>query len=275
IWGALSVEEKHIMFCNPPLAMNGAALFINSRPPQSLCLIFFALLCYSQSYYILMWRSPEYAAAFKEQLRIMLRKFVDDSASKTGEFTLTDGYRQSANKASEAIPLLNKLVTLLSQSPKEIVEEEKRARSVVVSGLPEATHGTPAFERQLHTERLVQDVLNELQIECPSEIFRMGRPIEGVPRLVKIVFSSQRSYFDILKKARDLRHHDRFKHVFVKRSMTAAERSRYQELRAEATRRNQHEFSRVIRFAYIQNLHPFSTYSFMSSAAKERTVEAR
>ncbi|EYB97546.1 hypothetical protein Y032_0139g2088 [Ancylostoma ceylanicum] len=188
IWGAASVEQKNIMFCNPPLALNGAVnrfwLYSNlaiivivvvlhilvwmilkkkgvlhhssvtsSKGPEtsvslrktvwrdqrralhsisaqlvlflwSWCtavvgielfddflykwlpnvqllevlqsyMVFFALLCYSQSYYILLWRSPEYSAAFKEQLRIMFRTALDDTTPKANDFTLTDGNRQS------------------------------------------------------------------------------------------------------------------------------------------------------------------------------------
>ncbi|CAJ0602781.1 unnamed protein product [Cylicocyclus nassatus] len=36
--------------------------------------VFFALLCYSQTFYICIWRSAEYRAAFKEQLLIMICK---------------------------------------------------------------------------------------------------------------------------------------------------------------------------------------------------------
>ncbi|KHJ99344.1 hypothetical protein OESDEN_00656 [Oesophagostomum dentatum] len=55
---------------------------------------------------------------------------------------------KAKDKAPEAIPLLNKLVSVLSLSPKEIIEEEKRSRSVVISGLPEPSNDMPAFERQ-------------------------------------------------------------------------------------------------------------------------------
>ncbi|CAJ0602248.1 unnamed protein product [Cylicocyclus nassatus] len=66
-------------------------------------MVFFALLCYSQSYYILFWRSPEYAAAFKEQLRIMRRSFVDEKGKglKSREYTVTtEGVRRFSGTGS-------------------------------------------------------------------------------------------------------------------------------------------------------------------------------
>uniref|UniRef100_A0A7I4YNH2 G_PROTEIN_RECEP_F1_2 domain-containing protein n=1 Tax=Haemonchus contortus TaxID=6289 RepID=A0A7I4YNH2_HAECO len=174
VWGALSVEEKHIMFCNPTLALNGSAnrfwmstnlaiivvvvilhitvwvilkrkavdypgacsnrtsewnvslrrsvwrdqkralnsltvhlaLFFwswcttilgielfgdflsrwlpNVKLVQILqsYMVFFGLLCFSQSYYILMWKSPEHSIAFKEQLQMLLCCFPMTISSK-------------------------------------------------------------------------------------------------------------------------------------------------------------------------------------------------
>ncbi|KIH55765.1 hypothetical protein ANCDUO_14072, partial [Ancylostoma duodenale] len=162
IWGAASVEQKSIMFCNPPLALNGAVnrfwLYSNlaiivivvvlhflvwlilkkkgilhhpsvtslresgvafdfcAASAVSLVLVhssgrdrtvrrfsvqvFFGLLCYSQSYYILLWRSPEYSTAFKEQLRIMFRTALDDTTPKAKDFTPTEGNRQSGTSTN-------------------------------------------------------------------------------------------------------------------------------------------------------------------------------
>ena len=147
------------------------------------------------------------------------------------------------DKAPEAIPILNDLINVLTPSPKDIVEQEKRSRSIVIAGLEEAASGTPAFQRQLHTEGVVHDILNALEVESrPVEIYRMGSPGDN-SRLVKVVFSSQRPFFEVLKKARILRQIDRFRNVYIRRSMTREERSKFNELRSEARNRNQVEFN--------------------------------
>ena len=61
------------------------------------------------------------------------------------------------------------------------------------------------------------------------------------PRLVRVVFASHRPYFDTLRKASNLRLHDRLESVFIRRSMIESKRSKYKELRAEAIRINQME----------------------------------
>ncbi|KHJ79337.1 hypothetical protein OESDEN_21018 [Oesophagostomum dentatum] len=147
------------------------------------------------------------------------------SAKPEGEQLLGKLIAILRDKAPEAIPILNDLLNVLRPSPKDIVEQEKRSRSIVIAGLEEAASGTPAFERQLHTEGAVQDILNVLEVESrPVEIYRMGKPGDNNFRLVKVVFSSQRPFFEVLKKARNLRQIDRFRNVYVRRSMTKAER---------------------------------------------------
>ncbi|KIH59341.1 hypothetical protein ANCDUO_10429 [Ancylostoma duodenale] len=68
-------------------------------------------------------------------------------------------------KAPEGLPLLEQLMKCLKPNPKEWVEAEKRSRSVVLSGVPEAEKGTHAVERQEHTERAVMEILGVLEVE--------------------------------------------------------------------------------------------------------------
>ncbi|KAK6057080.1 hypothetical protein COOONC_05405 [Cooperia oncophora] len=57
--------------------------------------VFFALLCYSQAFYVCIWRSREYRTAFKEQLYLMTcrkmkkKGFQMITASKAGPRTAT------------------------------------------------------------------------------------------------------------------------------------------------------------------------------------------
>ncbi|KAK6018620.1 hypothetical protein OSTOST_15787 [Ostertagia ostertagi] len=89
-------------------------------------------------------------------------------------------------KAPEAIPLLQQFLSKLPSLSLEVVESEKRERSIVLLGVPEAEKGLPASRRQEHTEKYVSEILDFLDIEArPVEVFRMGKPSDK-PRLVKV-----------------------------------------------------------------------------------------
>ncbi|EYC32408.1 hypothetical protein Y032_0003g1556 [Ancylostoma ceylanicum] len=145
-------------------------------------------------------------------------------------------------KAPEAIPLLDELITILQPDPKEIVENEKRSRSIIISGMPEAGKEFTASQRQAHTELSVVKILDALDIETkPVEINRMGTFTDGKTRIIKCVFSSQKYFFEAIKKARILRQLPGFNSVYIRRSMTKAEREADKELRREARERNEKE----------------------------------
>ncbi|CAJ0606322.1 unnamed protein product [Cylicocyclus nassatus] len=58
--------------------------------------------------------------------------------------------------------------------PKDI-ETEKRERSVVLVGLPEAPSNLSLLEKKNHLDQSVARVLEIINVECwPSEIYRMG-----------------------------------------------------------------------------------------------------
>ncbi|EYB89943.1 hypothetical protein Y032_0225g2747 [Ancylostoma ceylanicum] len=80
-----------------------------------------------------------------------------------------------STKAPEALPLLEKFVSKFPSLSSEIVEAEKRPRSVVIYGVPEADSKLSATSRQAHTEAFVSGTLDALDVETrPVEVFRMG-----------------------------------------------------------------------------------------------------
>ncbi|KIH57287.1 hypothetical protein ANCDUO_12522 [Ancylostoma duodenale] len=122
-------------------------------------------------------------------------------SESTGESVVSQLQALLAEKAPEGLPLLDQLLKILKPDPRELVEAEKRSRSIVLSGVPEAVSGTPAVERQEHTERAVMDILGVLEIEThPVEVYRMRKIVEGTPRLIICVLSASRAYFEALKK---------------------------------------------------------------------------
>ncbi|KAK5983980.1 hypothetical protein GCK32_011688, partial [Trichostrongylus colubriformis] len=56
-------------------------------------------------------------------------------------------------KAPEGLPLLEKLVDLLTPNPAEIVEAEKRARSIIIHGIPELGAEFPPSKRRKPRKR--------------------------------------------------------------------------------------------------------------------------
>ncbi|ETN70248.1 hypothetical protein NECAME_14887 [Necator americanus] len=109
IWGYAAQDDEVIPFCNPPLAKSRTnkeqrkvlrrlrvivVIFIFSWfmailgvnvgyifgfSPDLLSLwqsnmVFFALICYSQTFYVCIWRSKEYRLAFVEQLQLMFHR---------------------------------------------------------------------------------------------------------------------------------------------------------------------------------------------------------
>ncbi|KAK6030743.1 hypothetical protein OSTOST_03114, partial [Ostertagia ostertagi] len=116
-----------------------------------------------------------------------------------------------AEKAPEAIPLLEQFLGKLPLLSNEIVEADKRQRSVILYGVPEPEESLSASLRQEHTESYIRGILDTLDVETrPVEIHRMGKKVEGKPRLVK-------------------------------KSMTREEREKETDLRKQARERNQNE----------------------------------
>ncbi|KIH49979.1 hypothetical protein ANCDUO_19945 [Ancylostoma duodenale] len=169
-----------------------------------------------------------------------------------------------AKKAPECIQLVNDLISMVSSVSS--VSEEKRKRSAVVYGVEEADRSLPAVERQKFTEKKVEGILNALDIETrPVEVFRMGKPQEGKPRLIKIVFSSRSFFFDALRNAQRLRNNSLYSGIYLRRSMTADERDKDRALRAEARELNTKEGGgRKIYVVYKQKIVKASEISSLS-----------
>ncbi|CAJ0609354.1 unnamed protein product [Cylicocyclus nassatus] len=78
-------------------------------------------------------------------------------------------------------PLIEKLVMALKSKMPKDAETEKRERSIVLSGLPEAPINRPLLERKQHLEENVARVLEQINVDCwPCEIFRMGKFAEDL-----------------------------------------------------------------------------------------------
>ncbi|KIH47261.1 hypothetical protein ANCDUO_22682 [Ancylostoma duodenale] len=147
-----------------------------------------------------------------------------------------------ADKAPEALPLLDQLIQLLKPDPKVIIESEKRARSLVIAGITEAEGISDPLQRLAHTEAETCKVLSALGVEArPTEVHRMGDFNEGKARLIKCVLPSESFSRKALRNAPTLRHMHGFDHVYVRRSLTREEREKEKELRRQARELNMKE----------------------------------
>ncbi|VDL72913.1 unnamed protein product, partial [Nippostrongylus brasiliensis] len=134
---------------------------------------------------------------------------------------------------------LKNLGKKLAHAVHEGYEQERRSRSVVISGLPEANANSSSLARQRDLQDKVDRLLEVLDVECkPSEVYRMGVPSQTRPRLVKVVFPTSAHWRRAVANARRLRSSE-YRDVYLRRSMTAAERRRDYELRQVAKERNQ------------------------------------
>ncbi|KAK6044864.1 endonuclease/exonuclease/phosphatase family protein, partial [Cooperia oncophora] len=152
---------------------------------------------------------------------------------------------QQRNKDPIIDQMLEALVTKLPQEISEGIDAEKRARSLVISGLPEAPVDMRPSARQDDLESKVCKLLDILRVECrPLEIYRLGKLADSRPRLVKLVLPSRSHWATALSNSRLLRDSE-FANVYIRKSMTPAERKRDYELRTECKERNKRANARV------------------------------
>ncbi|KAK6044708.1 endonuclease/exonuclease/phosphatase family protein, partial [Cooperia oncophora] len=168
-------------------------------------------------------------------------------------------------KAPEVIQLLDQFLGRLPLIINEAVDRDKRLRSLVFYGVPEAGGDLSPSARQAHTEKVVTGILDSLNIETrPAEVYRMGRGVEGKPRLVKCVFYSRRISFDILSKAHRLRSTHEYRDVYIRKSMTIDERKKDRELRERARELEQERSQKGKQCSFVVKKLVYSRTSFFS-----------
>uniref|UniRef100_W6NCL7 Uncharacterized protein n=1 Tax=Haemonchus contortus TaxID=6289 RepID=W6NCL7_HAECO len=84
-----------------------------------------------------------------------------------------------------------------------LLESDKRSRSIVISGLEERQNGLSPSARQRNLEDEAVRVSDAADVECrPVETYRMGKPNSKHPRLVKVVLPSRSHWRRVLANAR-------------------------------------------------------------------------
>ncbi|KIH60879.1 hypothetical protein ANCDUO_08857 [Ancylostoma duodenale] len=147
--------------------------------------------------------------------------------------------QNAPNVPRNVIDSFRALQSAISASHKSC-EDYFHQRSIVIHGIPELPTNALPSERQADVEARVSDVFDALGVEArPWAVFRMGKMSETRPRLTKVILYSRSQFFAILEKARSLRQMSNYEHIFIRASLTEAERRREYDLRKEVRDRNQ------------------------------------
>ncbi|EYC21522.1 hypothetical protein Y032_0019g3875 [Ancylostoma ceylanicum] len=93
-------------------------------------------------------------------------------------------------------PRVEKLVMALKSKIPQDIEEERRGRSILISGLPESGPDTLLLKRKDELETNVAMVLETLKFDYwPAEMYRMGKYSDNRPRLLKLVILPKSHWF--------------------------------------------------------------------------------
>jgi hypothetical protein len=106
-------------------------------------------------------------------------------------------------------------------------DENERLRSLVIfiSGLPEST-AVKSSERIKQDRQAVTELLDELQVEAtPVTVYRLSsRDPTKRPRLLKLVLSTSRQQWAVLKASKNLRGSTNFNETYIRPSLTKEQR---------------------------------------------------
>lgn len=127
------------------------------------------------------------------------------------------------------------------------LNEVRRAHCLVLSNVEESTEARP-IDRVQKDKETVLNILSECQLDigAPTNIFRMGRSDLGRRRLIKVELPSTAAVGQVLRNANKLMN-GRYKHVRIRRSMTAEQIRARSDLIEECKRkRNETGFDFII-----------------------------
>ena len=120
---------------------------------------------------------------------------------------------------------------------------QDRSRNIIIKGVQEPEEVNWEKRRENDMEGLCkvlrsvsEETIWKNQIE---RCYRLGKFIKGKQRLMKVELKSERTCEDILKKASNLKKQESMKSVYIRRDMTAEERTKEAEVRRKAVEANE------------------------------------
>lgn len=120
------------------------------------------------------------------------------------------------------------------QAAQEADDDPDLKRAIVIRNLPEP-NCPRSVDNVFHDLASVTEILAVLNVEClPKTVYRMGKPSSNHPRLLKVILPTSRFQKQVLRNASRLRFTP-FRDVFLRESLTWAERKRRREERSGAS----------------------------------------
>ncbi|KIH69415.1 hypothetical protein ANCDUO_00246 [Ancylostoma duodenale] len=150
----------------------------------------------------------------------------------------SDGTAPASNEPSLVNQLHDELRRFLPQK-KNSWDHECFFAEEIVHGIPELPTDALPSERQADIEAKVLRILDALGVEAtPWAVFRMGKMSEDRPHLTKVILPSRSHYYAVPGRARSLKEMCNYRHIFIRASLTEAERKKEYDLRQEVRNRN-------------------------------------
>ena len=131
----------------------------------------------------------------------------------------------------------------------DFLEKDKRKNNLVIHNLPESEGDTFA-ERADKDTRLFQDVVKDTfrMNASVSKVYRVGKVMEGKPRLLIVTLATPGVKGDILRLAPQLRNSNAWGNIYITPDLTKAEREAARKVREElASRKAAGESNLTIR----------------------------
>lgn len=138
----------------------------------------------------------------------------------------------------EIVAMKQQQINVVTEITHEVEERERRKLNVIVSGLPELS--ALEDEDDEDDEGRCTEMLRTLNISNADSVtvHRIGKTGQNNrPRLLKIKCTDIEQKISILRKARELRPHQKYKDVFINPDRTVMQREIHKELLREVVHR--------------------------------------
>lgn len=191
---------------------------------------------------------------FKSELS-GLSKNIDDLKErvKNIEVGLSNVNQKLANHDNEIECLKSKIVessVLPEQILNEFEQRNLKANNVIVSGLSEVPFGSPSerSEQDLaEAQKVICGIVDDFRVSDIKQCFRLGKPIPGKIRPLRLTFYNHEIKNKVLKNTRKLMSSTMFKNVYINPDRTRIQQLEFKNLRSEFTARKKMGEDVVIR----------------------------
>ena len=121
----------------------------------------------------------------------------------------------------------------------ELEERNRRKTNLVVTGIPEQTHGTAEERKQLDRQKIesLLKELHDLHGNMITHVFRIGRKTNDKDRLMRIVCNNENTKELFLSKVRQRKLSDSWRGIYINPDRTKMQQQEEKALRTELLRR--------------------------------------